>query len=100
MVGPLKINLRKAILTEVKLVKRRMLRRYRQRLCRRRERPHAALLTARLSPIGRVPSQRHSVQILLTESLILMLMRAHRKYPGGELRSAGFSGSVRNGSAL
>ena len=50
------INLRKAIPTEVKLVKRRMVRSYRQRLCRLHERLHAALLTVRISPIRRVPS--------------------------------------------
>ena len=54
------INLRKAIPTEVKLVKRRMVRSYRQRLCRLHERLHAGLLTTRLSPIGHVSSRATS----------------------------------------
>ena len=51
-----KINLCKAILTEVDLVKRRMVWSYRQRFCPLHEQLHAARLMDRLSPIGRVPS--------------------------------------------
>ena len=46
MVGPLENYLRKAVLTEVKLVKRQTARSYWQGLYRLYERLHAALLTA------------------------------------------------------